>query len=105
MISCREYPDYDDTPPNNFIQENKGVEFLIVRVPQHPLYYQRKRVAFEEKFYVSKYKKFEKNINCRVLDFGRLYSQDKYFADLGHMSSYGSDQFSLFLSDKLKKIK
>lgn len=104
MNSSSEYPDYDDTPLHNFIQENKDIEFLIVRVPQHPLYYQRNGKDFEEKLLKSKYKEFEKYINCKVLDFGHLYIQDIYFSDLEHMSSYGSEKFSLFLSDTLKKI-
>ena len=99
-----DFPDYDDTPLHVFIQENKDIEFIIIRVPQHPQYYKREGLNYQEKFLKSKYKVFEKYNNCRVLDFGHFYIQDKYFSDLGHMSSYGSDQFSLFLSDTLKKI-
>ena len=98
------FPDYDDAPLHEFIQENKDIEFIIIRIPQHPQYYEREGLNYQEQFLKSKYKVFEKYNNCRVLDFGHLYIQDKYFSDLGHMSSYGSDQFSLFLSDTLKTI-
>ncbi|MDA9160917.1 hypothetical protein N9O13_00795 [Crocinitomicaceae bacterium] len=98
------FPDYNDEPLHEFIQENKNIEFIIIRVPQHPLYYQREGLKYQEEFLMSKYKIFQKYKNCKVLDFGHLYTQDRYFSDLGHMSSYGSDQFSLFLSDTLRKI-
>ena len=98
------FPDYNDEPLHEFIQENKDLEFIIIRVPQHPLYYQREGLKYQEEFLLSKYKIFRKYKNCKVLDFGHFYTQDKYFSDLGHMSSYGSDQFSLFLADTLKKI-
>ena len=98
------FPDYDDAPLHEFIQENMDIEFIIIRAPQHPLYYQRKGLKYQEKFLMSKYNIFEKYKNCQVIDFGHLYSEDEYFSDLGHMSSYGSDQFSVFLADTLKKI-
>lgn len=98
-----DFPDYDDTPLHVFIKENNDIEFIIIRVPKHPQYYKQEGLNYQEKFLKSKYNVFEKYSNCRVLDFGHLYSQDKYFADLGHMSSYGSDQFSLFLSNTLEK--
>lgn len=96
-------PDFDDTTVHDLIIEHDQIKFIIIRVPQHPNYY-KLRGEKDEVFYMKRLDAFRRYPNTIVLDFGHIYSDDHYFADLEHLNYQGSIVFSHYLSDTLLRM-
>jgi hypothetical protein len=96
--------DFDDNIIHEFIAKNDSLFFIILRVPQHPRFYDLKG-ANNEKFYKERLNSFKGYDNCIIMDFGHKYNEDSLFADLEHMNYKGARVFTKFLSDTLLTTK
>ena len=92
--------DFNDEIIHNLIEENPSISFFVIRAPQHPRLYDNLTDS-NEHYLINQLSKFRKHKNCIVMDFGHTYSEDKLFADLGHMNNTGADIFTKHLADSL----
>jgi hypothetical protein len=83
---------------NCLIQNNKSTLFILIRTPMHRDYQGRKN---EDAFQTS-LSQLRKNKNCRMIDFDKLYLDDKYFADNEHLNFKGARIFTPIFYDSIK---
>ncbi len=83
---------------NCLIQKNKTTLFILIRTPMHREYQGRKNEGVFQKCL----SQLRKNNNCRMIDFDKLYLDDKYFADDEHLNFNGAKYFTPIFLDSIK---
>jgi hypothetical protein len=83
---------------NCLIQKNKSTFFILIRTPMHREYQGRKNEGVFQKCL----SQLRKNKNCRMIDFDKLYLDDKYFADDEHLNFVGARFFTPIFLDSIK---
>ena len=91
----------DDKILHDFIKNNPSSNFVILKTPFHPNYYNKKTYKKISEHLLNRLNSFKIYENTLVLDYGKFLKQDLFFMDHSHLNYRGSNIFSNEIATKL----
>ena len=93
--------DMDDKILHDFIKNNPNSNFVIVKTPFHPNYYNKETYKKISEHVSNRLNSFKIYENTLVLDYGKFLKQDLFFMDHSHLNYRGSNILSNEIATRL----
>ena len=93
--------DIDDKILHDFIKNNPNSNFVIVKTPFHPNYYNKIMYKKTSEYVSNRLNSFKIYENTLVLDYGKFLKQDLFFMDHSHLNYRGSNILSNEITTRL----